>query len=148
MFAAAGFALVLASLAACRRSSDAPPPLPPASALVGTTQIAVLVGYDDQAKLVELSPAAVGVGAHGERHYKAIAGQPVYKLPLSSDPTVLSAKLLCPGGKADRDLIGTTPCTVDQLIVAVMTHAAGGDPIAAKVVIDPYGEITKVSEAE
>lgn len=116
--------------------------------LAGTTQTALLVGYDDKEKLIELSPAAVDVGGHGERHFRAIAGQPVYKLLLSSDPTVLSAKQLCPGGKTDRDLIGTTPCTVDQLLVAVMTHAAGGDPIAAKVVIDPYGEVVEVAEAE
>lgn len=145
--AAVGLALVLATLQGCGARSE-PPPVNAPSALVGTTQIAVLVGYDDKAKLVELSPAALHVEAHGVRRYAAVPGSPVYRLPLSGDPTVLSAKVLCPGGKVDRDLLGTVPCSADQLVVAIMAHPAGTETIAAQVVIDPYGQIIKVAEAE
>jgi hypothetical protein len=123
------------------------PSLPPSSSLSGAAQVAVLTGYDDKAKLVELSPAVLHTEG-GTRYYQAIAGVPTFKYPLSNYVTILSAKTLCPGGKPDGNLLGTTPCTVDQLIVALMTHPHGADPIAAQVVVDPYGEITKIAEAE
>ena len=114
-------AMVAACAGACGRGSYTPPP-PAVSSLLGTTQLAVLVGYDAKAKLVELSPAVLHVEGDGKGHYEAAAGASTYSLPLSADPRILSAKALCPGGKPDRDLMGTTPCTVDQLIVSLMTR--------------------------
>lgn len=82
------------------------------------------------------------------RYYKAIAGVPTFKYPLSSHVTILSAKSLCPGGKPDGRLLGTTPCTADQLIAALRAQPHGADPVAAQVVVDPDGKITEIAEAE
>jgi hypothetical protein len=138
---------VVLTTVGCDSKSYEPTP-PVASSLVGTTQTAVLVGYDAKAKLVEFSPAVLYVGGNGMGNYEAVAGASTYKFPLASDPTVLSAKELCPAGKPDGKLTGTTPCTVDQLIVALMARPQGSDPIGARVTIDPYGEVTKVAEIE
>lgn len=139
-------ALVLALVGACSTLSDGRS-LPPEASLSEGPHFAVLTGYDDKAKLVEFSPAVLHAEG-GTRHYQAIPGVPTSRYPLSAYVKVLSAKALCPGGRPDGDHLGTTPCTTDQLIVALMTHPHGADPIAAQVAVDPYGEITRIAEAE
>ena len=139
--------MVLVSAGGCGSSSYEPTP-PAASSLAGTTQTAVLLGYDAKAKLVEFSPAVLYVQDNGIGYYQAVAGAATYRFPLSTNSAVLSAKTLCPGGKPDANLLGTTPCTVDELTTALAAQPRGAEPIGARLTIDSHGEITKIAEAE
>ncbi|WP_370372192.1 hypothetical protein [Catenulispora sp. GP43] len=123
-------AAVLACVGACG-SRSYEPSAPSASSLRGTTQTAVLVGYDAKARLLAFSPAVLYVGSDGTGTYEAVAGASTYTFPLSGDPTVL---------------IGTAPYSVDRLAAALAARPRSADPIAARVAIDPQGEITKIAE--
>ncbi|MEY9893927.1 hypothetical protein ABIA31_007608 [Catenulispora sp. MAP5-51] len=123
-------AAILTLVGACG-SRSYEPVAPAASALRGTTQVAVLVGYDAKTRLLAFSPAVLYVGSNGKGTYEPVAGASTYTFPLSSDPTVL---------------IGTTPCSIEQFADSLTTHPRTADPIAARLAIDPRGEITKITE--
>lgn len=109
-----------------------------------TTQIVDLLRYDPAADMVEFRLMQWIPGGANNGHFVPVPADPaVHRLPLASNPTVLSALSLCPGAMAvDKKGLGTNPCTKDRLLAVLKS----GQDVLAEIKVDGNDRVTSVSE--
>nr|WP_052479047.1 hypothetical protein [Kibdelosporangium sp. MJ126-NF4] len=110
-----------------------------------TSRIAVLVGYNEQAGMVEFRLQRWVPGGAAEKHLDDVPGDiGTHRLPLADAATVRSALSICPTDQpvVDNEGYGAEKCSRQRLV----TTLREGNSVNAKIDVDGADRIARVAE--